>query len=138
MSGKFIDSNVLLYLTSSDSEKAARAEEIVLAGGIISVQVLSEVTNVCRRKMKLSWEETSEFLRQLQQLLPTIQPLQLSTHELRVAICERYQLSVYDGLIAAAALEAGCNILWSEDMHDGLLIDEKLRIVNPFGPQFTR
>lgn len=132
MSGKFFDSNVLLYLASSDSEKAARAEEIVLEGGAISVQVLSEVTNVCRRKMKLSWAETNAFLDGILQLLPNVQPLTLATHHLRTALCDHYQFSVYDGLIVAAALEAGCSTLWSEDMHDGLVVDQKLCIVNPF------
>ncbi|MBB6250115.1 hypothetical protein [Nitrospirillum iridis] len=42
------------------------------------------------------------------------------------------QLSLYDAMIVSAALQAGCDTLWSEDMQHGLLIVDRLRIVNPF------
>jgi predicted nucleic acid-binding protein len=45
---------------------------------------------------------------------------------------ERYGFSVYDAMIVAAALREGCTTLYSEDMHDGLLVEDQLRIVNPF------
>ena len=51
-----------------------------------------------------------------------------------LALAERYGLSVYDAMIAASALHAECDTLWSEDMHDGLVIEDQLRIVNPFRP----
>src|SRR5207342_216037 len=69
MPGSFFDSNVLLYLASGDRAKADRAEDLVRAGGVISVQVLSEVANVARRKMRLSWAETREFLAMIRSLL---------------------------------------------------------------------
>lgn len=47
-------------------------------------------------------------------------------------LAERYQLSLYDGMIVAAALDAGCDTLWSEDMHDGLVVETQLTICNPF------
>lgn len=59
MNTVFIDSNVILYLLSGDSAKANRAEAILGKGGIISVQVLNEVTSVCFRKLTMTWEAKS-------------------------------------------------------------------------------
>ena len=47
-------------------------------------------------------------------------------------LAERYQFRIYDAMIVAAALAAGCDTLWSEDMQDGLMIDDRLAIRNPF------
>jgi predicted nucleic acid-binding protein len=131
MPGSFFDTNVVLYLASGVAAKASRAERIIAAGGTISVQVLNETASVARRKMRMSWEETSGFLAMMRDLL-TVEPLTVETHEAGLRLAERYGLSIYDAMIAAAALRAGCDTLWSEDMQDGQVIDGKLRIVNPF------
>jgi predicted nucleic acid-binding protein len=131
MPGSFFDTNVLISIASDDSAKADRAEAIVREGGAISVQVLNEIANVARRKMKLSWRETRGFLSSLRELL-TVHPVTVDTHELGLALAERHKLATYDALIAASALLAGCDKLWSEDMQDGMAIDKRLRIVNPF------
>ena len=133
MPGDFFDTNVLIYIASDNSEKADRAEAIVREGGAISVQVLNEIANVARRKMKLSWQETRGFLSSLRELL-TVHPVTVDTHELGLALAERHHLAIYDAQIAASALIAGCDKLWSEDMQDGMTIDRRLRIVNPFRP----
>ncbi|MFP4195047.1 MAG: PIN domain-containing protein [Desulfobacterales bacterium] len=127
----FIDTNILLYLLSEDTDKADRAEEIVRAGGRISVQVLNEFTNVARRKLSMSWEEINETLKLLRLACPT-DPLTLETHERGLLVAERYRLSIYDSMVIAAALIGNCEILYSEDMQDGLMIDHQLRILNPF------
>jgi len=62
VSGSFIDTNVLICLASTDAAKANQAETIVRKGGVISVQALNEVTNVARRKMRLSWTENDQLL----------------------------------------------------------------------------
>jgi predicted nucleic acid-binding protein len=131
MAGSFIDTNVLLYIASGEPAKADRAEAILSDGGVISVQVLNEVANVARRKMRLNWPDTRSFLSTLRSLLK-VQPVTLQTHESGLALAERYKLSTYDAMIAASALEAECAILWSEDMQHGMVIDDGLRIVNPF------
>ena len=131
MPGSFLDTNILIYLASDDATKADRAEAIVREGGTISVQVLNEVANVARRKMLWSWREARGFLSSLRELL-TVHPVTVDTHELGLALAERYQLGVYDALIAASALLAECDKLWSEDMQDGMTIDGRLRIINPF------
>jgi predicted nucleic acid-binding protein len=127
----FFDSNILLYIAGSDTAKAARAEALVADGGTISVQVLNEITNVARRKMLLDWRETHLLLDTVRGLLDVI-PLTIEIHESGLALAERYKLSIYDAMIVAAALDAGCVTLWSEDMQHGLLISDRLRIRNPF------
>ena len=129
----FIDTNVLLYLLSSDVEKAGRAEAVLRNGGRISVQVLNELANVARRKLALSWTEIHEIT-SLFRLLCPVEPLTLETHEKGMQIAERYGVSVYDGMILSAALLSSCELLYSEDMQDGLVIDRTLTIRNPFLP----
>jgi predicted nucleic acid-binding protein len=131
MPGNFFDTNVLVYLASSDAVKADRAELVIARGGDISVQVLNELSNVARRKMQMSWPEIHAFLDTLRSLL-TVHPLTLQTHEAGLDLAQRYGLSIFDAMIAASALQAGCNTLWSEDMQHGMTLDTGLRIVNPF------
>ena len=130
MSQPFIDSNVILYLLSSDTSKADKAETILEAGGIVSVQVLNEVVAVCRRKLQMEWGEIETILQALKASLEIV-PLTLVTHELAVQICKRYQLSFYDAHICSAALIAGAKLLLSEDMQHGMAV-EGLVIQNPF------
>ena len=127
----FIDSNVLIYLLSADDNKADQAEKVMQKGGFISVQVLNEVANVARRKLAMPWEEVNEVMSLIRILCPA-EPLTVETHDKGMEIAEGYGLSVYDAMIVAAALIKGCDILFSEDMQDGLLIDNQLRICNPF------
>jgi predicted nucleic acid-binding protein len=131
MPASFFDTNVLIYLASADAAKADRAEAAVAAGGAISVQVLNELAKVARRKMQMSWAETHAFLSTVGAVL-TVHPLTLETHETGLALAERYGFSIYDAMIAAAALQAECDTLWSEDLQHGMTLAEGLRIVNPF------
>lgn len=130
MSVEFADTNVVLYLLD-DGPKADRAEAILARGPRISVQVLNEALVNCRRKAGLGWEEKGAFLAAVQSVCP-VEDLSLQTHEVGRALAERYTLSIYDAMIVANALLAGCTTLWSEDMQDGLLVEGQLRIVNPF------
>ena len=127
----FFDTNVLVYVASSDAKKADRAEAAIAKGGSISVPVLNELANVARRKMQMSWDETHALLNMLRDLL-TVHPLTVEIHETGLGIAERYGLSTYDAMIAASALHAGCDTLWSEDMQHGFALEEGLRIINPF------
>jgi predicted nucleic acid-binding protein len=131
MPGSFFDTNVLLYLASGDPAKADRAERLVADGGTISVQVLNEIANVARRKMRMSWKETNGFLAMVRGLLPVV-PVTVETHEVGIALAERYGLSTYDAMIAASAMLSGCDVLWSEDLQHDMAVDDRLRIVNPF------
>jgi predicted nucleic acid-binding protein len=131
MPGDFLDTNVLVYLASGDPATSEIAERLVARGGAISVQVLNEFANVARRKMGLSWGEIHRFLATLRELL-TVLPMNLETHETGLALAERYGLSIYDAMILASAVLAGCDRVYSQDMQHGMKLKEGLRIVDPF------
>ena len=127
----FFDSNVLLYLLSEDKHKADRAEAIIALGGVISVQVLNEFASVASRKLAMTYAEIREILATVRAICQT-QPVTIDTHDLGVDIAERFGFSLYDRLIVSAALQSGCNILYSEDMQHGQEINAQLVIRNPF------
>ena len=124
----FFDTNVVLYLLSADPAKADRAEELLAMGGTISVQVLNEFVAVASRKLRMPQTEVREILDQV----CAVEPMTIETHERALNIAERHGLSIYDALIVAAALLAGCTTLFSEDMQHGQVIDRQLTIRNPF------
>jgi len=132
MPASFFDTNVLVYLASADTAKADRAETLIAKGGAISVQVLNELANVARRKMRMSWAETHTLLTLTRGLL-TVHSLTLEIHKAGLMLAERYGLSLYDAMIVSSALDADCDILWSQDIQHGMALDEGIRIVDPFG-----
>ncbi len=127
----FLDTNILLYLLSADETKFVRAENTIASGGIISVQVLNEFASVARRKLNMSFTEIREFLSHICMICPVI-PVTVKVHDQGLRIAEHYGFSIYDALIVAAALSAGCTILYSEDMQNSQMIDGQLLIRNPF------
>lgn len=130
MSRPFIDSNVILYLLSGDASKADKAESTLEAGGFVSVQVLNEVTSVCRRKFKMQWLEIDALLQAIKACCKVL-PLTLASHEKALEVAKRFELSFYYANILACAVLSGAPVLLSEDMHAGLVIDG-LQIQNPF------
>ncbi len=126
----FLDTNVVAYFASTDAAKAKRSDELLRAGGVVSVQVLNEFAAIARRKYALPWSSVRTVLAAVRSAC-TVAPLTVTTHELGLALAERYQLNVYDGMIVATAQLAGCTVLYTEDMHDGLVID-RLTIRNPY------
>jgi predicted nucleic acid-binding protein len=131
MPGNFFDSNVALYAAAGDPEKAPVARELTRKGGVISVQVLNEVATVSLRKFGLSLPEVLDVLNRLRSAM-TVVPVSVEIHDTALVVFERYRFAFYDCCIVAAALLADCDTLWSEDMHDGLVIDGRLTIRNPF------
>lgn len=103
MSKPFVDSNIVLYLLSGDVAKADRAQALLAAGAIISVQVLNEVTSVCLRKLKMPWPEIDDVLTAVKAACEVI-PLTVASHEKAVALTKRYQFSFYDANIVAVRL----------------------------------
>lgn len=130
MAKPFIDSNVVLYLFSSDTVKADRAESLLQSGGLISVQVLNEVASVCLRKLKMTWEDIDTVLETLKTTCEVL-PVTLASHEKAVGLAKRFQISLYDANIAATAILCGADTLFSEDLQNGMSMDS-LTVVNPF------
>ena len=125
----FFDTNVLLYLLSNDA-KADQAEALLARGGVVSVQVLNEFASVAFRKLKMTWPEIREILATIRAICEVI-PVTVEIHETGLVIAERYRLSFYDSLILAAAKQAKCRMIYSEDMQDGQII-QGVSIRNPF------
>lgn len=130
MSQVFLDSNVVLYLLSADESKANKAEALLAQQPCISVQVLNEVTSVCRRKLSMPWAEIQDLLSALRASC-TVLPLTVDTHAQAVHIAQQHQLSFYDAHIVSAAWGSGAATLMTEDLHDGLVIGP-ITIQNPF------
>jgi predicted nucleic acid-binding protein len=127
----FFDTNILLYLFSADPAKADRSEDLVAMGGIVSVQVLNEFASVAARKLGMSFVEIRDALVPIRALCNVV-PLTLETHDLALRLAEHYGFSIYDALIAAAALQAGCDTLITEDLQDGQIVEGALTVTNPF------
>ena len=136
MSKTFIDSNVVLYLFSSEKVKANRAESLLRSGGLISVQVLNEVTSVCLRKLKMPWADIDLVLLALKNNCEVL-PLTLASHEKAVDLAKRFQISFYDANIAATAILSGADTLLTEDMQSGMTMD-CLTVMNPFRSEISK
>jgi len=133
MTGRaFFDTNVLIYSLGAKDPRGRRAEQLLLEGGVVSVQVLNEFSDVARRKIRMSWEDVIEALDAIQILCPSPLSITMDTHEAALKIAQQYGFGIYDALIAAAAIEAHCSTLYSEDLQDGQFLNNKLTIRNPF------
>lgn len=126
-----IDTNIAVYALSMEA-KADRADECLRICAFLSVQVLNEYASVSVRKRRDSWEVVSADLTALRNVVPRILPIDDDANRTAGRIAERYRLSFYDALMLAVALSGGARTLYSEDMQDGLVIDGKLRIIDPF------
>lgn len=126
----FFDSNILIYAYSTDPRRQ-RALTTIAGGGVISAQVLNEFTNVLRKKQKQDWPVIEAAVQSLRFRFPDIVPLTSETHTAALALARDHILAFYDALIVAAAIEAGCDTLYSEDLQHGRSIGG-LSIVNPF------
>jgi predicted nucleic acid-binding protein len=127
----FFDTNTLLYLLSSDSKKADWVSSNLQQSNVISVQVLNEFTSASLRKIKISHAELDEFLDVFTSIF-SVMKLDMETFNTGLMISRQYGYQHYDSMIIAAALEAGCERLYSEDMQHRQIINKKLQIVNPF------
>jgi len=128
----FFDTNVLIYAVALEDPRNARAEELLASGGTISIQILYEFVSVARRKILMSWREVKGALDAFRVLCPSPLPITMEMHEAALKIAEQHGYGIYDALVVAAALEAECAILYSEDFQDGQTIDGRLTIRNPF------
>ncbi len=126
----FFDSNILIYAYSTDRRRQ-HAIEALAQGGWISAQVLNEFTNVLRVKQKQEWSAIELAVASVRRQFPDVRPLTAETHAAALALARDHGFAFYDALIVAAAIEAGCDTLYSEDLQHGRSIGG-LAIVNPF------
>ncbi|MDR3184378.1 MAG: PIN domain-containing protein [Prevotellaceae bacterium] len=127
-----LDTNVLIYSHSQDDLfKQDIARNLIVRSPVVSTQVLSEYINVLKRVMSLSKKEL------LSLCIKTfahsdIYPVGMDTLKAAEQIIQRYDLQIFDSIVVAAAIEAGCDVLYTEDMSHNLVINNQLTIINPF------
>jgi len=132
MSRIALDSNILIYNHSLDHEnKRLIARDFFKENPVVSSQVISEYLNVMKRNFKMQKLELMQLC-SLWLEKCTIQPVIFSTIKLAQDLVGKYDFQVFDGIIIAAALEADCDIIYSEDMQNEQIIENTLKIVNPF------
>jgi predicted nucleic acid-binding protein len=125
----FLDTNVLVYVVTSDDPRKPAAQALIRPNTLVRMEVLNEFV-AAGLKRRTPWADILKALRGFRALLEDPLPLRLETHFRALEIHQR-GYHIYDSLIIASALEAGCSVLYSEDLHDGQTIDG-LTICNPF------
>jgi predicted nucleic acid-binding protein len=141
MPADFLDANIFVYLFDETNPGKRAISEKILAralderSGVISFQVVQETLNVITTKLKVpaGSNDAQRFLDRVLAPLWRIMPSD-RLYSSAIEIQTRYRYSFYDALIIAAALEAGCTRLLSEDMQHGQRI-EGMTIENPFLPE---
>ncbi len=128
--GRFFDTNIIIYALQN-GPKSHVAVALLNEGGAVSAQVLNETVHTMRRKFATPWDDLRRQLAALRGLMDDIVPLTDRIHDVAFALAERDRLPFYDALILAAALEAGCDTLLSEDFQAGRRFGG-LTVVNPF------
>ena len=126
----FFDTNILVYAFSS-APRSGKAQAIMSTGGLISVQVVNEFSNVLRKKLKQDWHLIEAATEVLRNRFPRVLPLTIETTLSATRLARDHSLGFYDALIVASALEAECDMLFSEDIQHGRKFG-KLTIDNPF------
>lgn len=129
----FLDTNIVIYTYSiNEPDKKKKAIEIISQDKpFISTQVIKELANVLFKKFNISWNDIDATIDELSQYF-TIHINDSNSIRKACMIADKYKFSFYDSLIIAAALECRCSTLYSEDMHDGQIIENTLTIKNPF------
>ena len=139
MNGKaFFDTNIFVYMQRSDDpqKKATAKAAVDRLTGVVSTQVLNEICNIFTKKYPIPDETVFQIVQatldtadlrsdELTFVFPNTVMLALQLHT-------KYEYSYYDCLMLASALQTNCGYILTEDMSDGQLIEEKLRIVNVF------
>jgi len=128
----FLDSNIVIYAYFKQEERKQRiAKQLISESSVISTQVLQEMSNTLRRKMKVDFQ-TIKLL--LEECITNSEVFTNTTATVFSAcdVAARYGFSFYDSLIIAAAMDSGCTTLYSEDLQHSQTIDGKLIIKNPF------
>ncbi len=133
----FVDTNVVVYaLSGQDPAKQAVAQRLLAERGAarprLSAQVLAETYSVLTRKLRWAPDDALAAVTLLKQLRVVALTPETQLDALRLAV--EHRLSGWDAMVVQAALQAGCDTLFSEDLQPGRRFGS-LEVVNPFAPQ---
>ncbi len=129
----FLDTNLLIYLYSEDEPEKRRTvlNLIIENEAIISTQVVNELSNVLYKKFKLNSDKVLEVIEEIQRNV-YISDVNMETIKYAHFIKNKYKYSYFDSLMISSALENKCDILFTEDMQNNQLIENVLKLKNPF------
>jgi len=129
----FVDTNILIYAFTADEPEKQEVALKFLDGclPVISTQVIKEFSNVLLRKTSIDLENIQEIIGGIIGISDVVNE-EIELIFSAFDIHKRYQFSFYDSLVIATAITAKCQVLLSEDLQGGQVIDGKLKIVNPF------
>ncbi|MGB5082778.1 MAG: PIN domain-containing protein [Burkholderiales bacterium] len=127
----FADTNVVIYAQSRHPKKSLAAVAILETSPVISTQVVNETVSVLTRKHGFALADANQVALSLLDVCEVV-PVSAQTVREAIRVGERYNLSIWDSLIIGAALLSDCEILYSEDLQDGQVFGDRLKIVNPF------
>ncbi|MDR2187087.1 MAG: PIN domain-containing protein [Azonexus sp.] len=127
----FLDSNVVIYSYGADQTKKSRALDLLADSPTVSTQVLNETISVLRRKQLMPISQIASAIDDLTAWCKVVQ-ISVATIQQALDLASHYQLSYFDALILASAIESGCTTLYSEDMQHGLVAGGLVTIQNPF------
>ena len=126
-----LDTNILIYMEGNNVAKRSVSEDLLSFAPVIPSQVVTEFLNVTRRLRNISklqaMNEAAELFADCK-----IVPIQNSTIDLAIKLIQKYDFQLFDSLVVASTLEADCEILYTEDMQHGLLVNKRLQIINPY------
>jgi len=129
----FLDTNILVYSYSSTEKGKQKIARNLIAesNSYISTQVIQELLNTLTKKFGITWDNAKNAARESLQN----NSLFVNNEKAIIKACElaqKYRYSFYDSLIISAALSCNCVMLCSEDLQHGQIIEDKLKIINPF------
>jgi len=127
-----LDTNVLLHLyDEQDAGKRQTAAWLLAENPVVSAQVISEFLNAVRRVAGLTKDQALGAAVRLFAACP-IAPATHARLMYAARLLARYDFQLFDAIIVAAALEAGCDTLYSADFQHNQLVEGRLRLFNPF------
>lgn len=129
----FIDTNLLIYYVSNDASRKAVVKDLLVDNEniIISSQVITEFVAATVKKQILSFDDSVKYAKEFLDLF-YLGLIDKEAILLSFRIAEQYKYSIWDSLIVASALENNCSKLFTEDLQDSQVIENRLKIVNPF------
>ncbi|OHD57609.1 MAG: hypothetical protein A2Y33_06125 [Spirochaetes bacterium GWF1_51_8] len=127
----FLDSSVILYAIGDETEKKMKSVSLLQGQPFLSTQVISEISNVMNRKLKMTYSDIASITNKIVQNSNLVL-IDYHTIQSAYRLAERYSFSYYDSLIIASAIENFCSVLYTEDLNNNQKIEGNLRIINPF------
>ncbi|MCL2078377.1 MAG: PIN domain-containing protein [Oscillospiraceae bacterium] len=129
----FLDTNVFVYTQSSvePKKRTISLNAIEQYDCVVSTQIFSEICNVMIKKLQMHIDEVKQIIAAVNDKC-SVAVVTYDTVQLALDLKERYGYSYYDSLVLATALESGCQKIFTEDMRNGQIIENTLKIVNIF------